>query len=83
MCPAALYGQNPMITMADEGRLAGSGCQGGAQVRHHVADGHLDRLAGGAGGDLDGAVGQAALAHGHPERDTGELRVTELHPGPF
>jgi tellurite resistance protein TerC len=61
----------------------GSGRESAAQVRHDVADGDLDRLTGGARGDLDGAVCQAALAHGHPERDPGELGVAELHPGPL
>src|SRR5262249_20974737 len=76
--PAACDGQRCAAR-----RPAGSGGQGVAQVRHDVPDGDLDRLAGGARGDLDGAVGQATLAHGHPERDPGELRVAELDPGPL
>src|SRR5215472_5383500 len=38
-----------------------SGGEGVAQVGHDVADGDLDGLTGGARGDLDRAVGQAAL----------------------
>src|SRR5215471_11082993 len=64
-------------------RAVSLGGEGVAQVRYDVADGYLDGLTGGARGDLDRAVRETALAHGHPEWDPGELGVAELHPGPF
>src|SRR5580704_9810641 len=53
-----------------------------ADVLGDLVERDLDRLAGRAVGELGDAVGQAALADRHPERDADELGVAALDAGP-
>src|SRR5499427_5450753 len=81
--PAGRLQMRPWASWRLSARRSFLGREGVADVRQDLPQSHADRLAGDPPGDLHHALGQAALAHGDPQRDAGELGVAELHPGPL